>query len=77
MLCENPTGHSNGTKKLKSEAQATNKGETERKLQVLEAELMEIRERYLHISLKYAESEAQREQLQLKMKASNERRSWF
>lgn len=49
----------------------------EHKLHLLEAELIEIRERYLHMSLKYAEVEAQREQLVMKLKATTDRRTWF
>lgn len=43
----------------------------------LEAELKDLREKYFHMSLKYAEVEAQREQLVMKLKATNGRRSWF
>ncbi|GFQ04041.1 hypothetical protein PHJA_002548000 [Phtheirospermum japonicum] len=44
---------------------------TEHKISQLEAELLEIRERYLGISLKYAEVEAQREHLVMELKALN------
>lgn len=44
----------------------------------LEAELKDIRERYFHISLKYAEVEHQREELVMKLKAAkNSGRRWF
>lgn len=43
----------------------------------LETELSELQERYLHMSLKYAEVEAQREELVLKLKAVGPGRSWF
>ncbi|KAM0042608.1 putative NT-type C2 domain-containing protein [Helianthus debilis subsp. tardiflorus] len=43
----------------------------------LERELSELQERYLHMSLKYAEVEAQREELVLKLKAIGPGRSWF
>lgn len=43
----------------------------------LEAELSELQERYLNMSLKYAEVEAQREELVLKLKAVGPARSWF
>ncbi|XP_038889200.1 major antigen-like isoform X2 [Benincasa hispida] len=44
----------------------------------LEAELKDIRERYFHISLKYAEVEHQREELVMKLKAAkNGGRRWF
>ncbi|KAL0403598.1 UNVERIFIED_CONTAM: hypothetical protein Sradi_2000600 [Sesamum radiatum] len=51
--------------------ETTGTSKTEYKVTLLEAELQEIRERYLQISLKYAEVEAQREQLVMKLKALN------
>ncbi|XP_011101522.1 restin homolog [Sesamum indicum] len=57
---------------IKSEPkETTGTSNTENKISLLEAELQEIRERYLQISLKYAEVEAQREQLVMKLKALN------
>ncbi|KAG6404581.1 hypothetical protein SASPL_136831 [Salvia splendens] len=47
------------------------KGENERKIKRLEAELQEIRERYFDMSLNYAEVEDQREQLVMKLRAFN------
>lgn len=41
-----------------------------RRCQVLEAELDEMRERYFQISLKYAEVEAQREELVMRLKST-------
>ncbi|XP_024969161.1 myosin-3-like [Cynara cardunculus var. scolymus] len=43
----------------------------------VETELKELQERYLHMSLKYAEVEAQREELVSKLKAVRPGRSWF
>ncbi|XP_071705862.1 uncharacterized protein [Rutidosis leptorrhynchoides] len=43
----------------------------------LETELKELQERYLHMSLKYAEVEAQREDLVSKLKAVRPGKSWF
>lgn len=43
----------------------------------LEVELRDLRERYFQMSLKYAEVEAQREELVLKLKSVKNRRSWF
>ncbi|CAH1430404.1 unnamed protein product [Lactuca virosa] len=43
----------------------------------LKAELNELQERYLNMSLKYAEVEAQREDLVLKLKNLGPTRSWF
>ncbi|KAI3470538.1 hypothetical protein Pfo_027201 [Paulownia fortunei] len=56
----------------KSESKDTiDTAKTEYKISLLEAELQEIRDRYLQISLKYAEVEVQREQLVMKLKALN------
>lgn len=44
---------------------------------LLETELNELQERYLHMSLKYAEVEAQREELVSKLKAVKPGKSWF
>ncbi|XP_071729115.1 uncharacterized protein [Rutidosis leptorrhynchoides] len=52
------------------------KDEANKKEQKLEAELNELQERYLNMSLKYAEVEAQREELVLKLKGSGPARSW-
>ncbi|KAK1382571.1 putative EEIG1/EHBP1 N-terminal domain-containing protein [Heracleum sosnowskyi] len=50
----------------------------EKRMSLLETELKELRELYLHKSLKCAEVEAQREQLVMKLKTSNgHRRNWF
>lgn len=46
------------------------------KVSSLEAELREIQERYSQMSLKYAEVEAEREELVMKLKTVNSR-SWF
>lgn len=43
----------------------------------LELELQDLREQYFQMSLKYAEVEAQRAELVLKLKTSTNRRSWF
>lgn len=53
------------------------KDEESNKEHKLEAELNELQERYLNMSLKYAEVEAQREELVLKLKATGPGRSWF
>ena len=46
-------------------------------LSFLELELQDLREQYFQMSLKYAEVEAQRAELVLKLKTSTDRRSWF
>ncbi|KAL9257789.1 hypothetical protein AKJ16_DCAP14334 [Drosera capensis] len=43
----------------------------------LELELRDLRERYFKMSLKYAEVEAQREELVMKMKTMSTKRRWF
>lgn len=48
----------------------------ERTKSTLEAELSDIRERYLQMSLKYAEVEAQREELVMKLKGVKSIRRW-
>lgn len=44
---------------------------------LLEAELKDLRERYFQMSLKYAEVEAQREDLVMKLKAVKSGKRWF
>lgn len=45
----------------------------------LEAELIDIQERYFHLSLKYAEVETEREELVMKLKSSSSktRKGWL
>ncbi|KAL0927183.1 hypothetical protein M5K25_001346 [Dendrobium thyrsiflorum] len=48
------------------------------KISSLETELKEMRERYLHMSLQYAEVEAQREELVMQLKsAAKKDKKWF
>ncbi|XP_022745383.1 flagellar attachment zone protein 1-like isoform X2 [Durio zibethinus] len=47
------------------------------KASAFETELKELRERYLEMSLKYAEVEDEREQLVMQLKAASGRKSWF
>lgn len=47
------------------------------KIASLEAELKDMKERYLHMSLQYAQVEAQREELVLKLKSMQKERRWF
>ncbi|GKB39712.1 hypothetical protein Tco_0884654 [Tanacetum coccineum] len=61
---------------LQVQNEAINK-ESKHNTSSLEIELNELQERYLHMSLKYAEVEAQREELVLKLKAVGPGRSWF
>lgn len=61
---------------LEVDAKAVKK-EHDKDTSLLEIELKELQERYLHMSLKYAEVEAQREELVLKLKAVKPGKSWF
>ncbi|MFS7960225.1 putative NT-type C2 domain-containing protein [Helianthus anomalus] len=65
LVSEGPARESDVNKEHKNEVSS------------LERELSELQERYLHMSLKYAEVEAQREELVLKLKAVGPGRSWF
>ncbi|KAI0528687.1 hypothetical protein KFK09_001229 [Dendrobium nobile] len=47
------------------------------KISSLETELKEMRERYLHMSLQYAEVEAQREELVMQLKSAKKDKKWF
>lgn len=49
----------------------------ERTKSMLEAELRDIQERYFHMSLKYAEVEAMREELVMKLKATRKQKGWL
>ncbi|GAB2276833.1 hypothetical protein Dimus_011546 [Dionaea muscipula] len=64
-----------------SDAQPASDGVDEkrqgRSMLSLEIELRDLRERYFQMSLKYAEVEAQREELVMKMKSMNTKRRWF
>ncbi|XP_057472111.1 uncharacterized protein LOC130760697 [Actinidia eriantha] len=77
LLSEKPIGRSDSNNKFEVANQAIGKEENEQKAALLETELGEIRERYFQISLKYAEVEAQREQLVMKLKAVNSGKRWF
>ncbi|GFZ14602.1 hypothetical protein Acr_24g0007920 [Actinidia rufa] len=77
FLSEKPIGRSGSSNKFEFANQAIGKDENEQKAALLETELREIRERYFQMSLKYAEVEAQREQLVMKLKAVNSGKRWF
>ncbi|XP_074591116.1 uncharacterized protein LOC141847021 [Curcuma longa] len=47
------------------------------RISALETELKEMRERYLHISLQYAQVEAQREELVMQLKSVKKEKRWF
>ncbi|KAG1362621.1 putative myosin-11 [Cocos nucifera] len=47
------------------------------KISLLEAELKDIRERYLQMSIQYAEVEVEREELVMKLNSTNKEKRWF
>ncbi|XP_029124592.1 myosin-11 isoform X2 [Cajanus cajan] len=49
----------------------------ERTKSILEEELRDIQERYFHMSLKYAQVEAEREELVMKLKATKNKKGWL
>ncbi|XP_022640378.1 myosin-11 isoform X2 [Vigna radiata var. radiata] len=66
----------NGPLKSMAEEVVT-KEKFERIKSVLEADLRDIQERYFHMSLKYAEVEAEREELVMKLKATKNKKGWL
>lgn len=54
-----------------------NANENTDKISSLEAELREMKERYLNMSLQYAEVEAQREGLVMQLKSMKKEKRWF
>ncbi|XP_031285176.1 A-kinase anchor protein 9-like [Pistacia vera] len=66
----------NGRKSV-AEGEVVTKERFERTKSSLESELRDIRERYLQMSLKYAEVEAQREELVMKLKIAKNGKRWF
>ncbi|KAI6697993.1 hypothetical protein NL676_018112 [Syzygium grande] len=74
-----PGGHPppDSPRKATPEGEIVMRKKFERTKSRLESELRDIRERYLHMSLKYAEVEAQREELVMKLKASQSAKRWF
>ncbi|KAK1284019.1 hypothetical protein QJS10_CPB21g00287 [Acorus calamus] len=48
-----------------------------RRTSSLEAELKDLRERYFNMSIKYAQVEAEREELVMKLKTPKKERRWF
>ncbi|KAF8397769.1 hypothetical protein HHK36_016691 [Tetracentron sinense] len=77
LLSEGENRDADVPKKLTSEGEAVKKEGYEHKTSSLEAELRDIRERYFEMSLRYAELEAQREELVMKLKSVNSGKRWF
>lgn len=76
LLSEGEGGRANAPRKSTFEG-AVAKESDERTKSSLEAELRDIRERYLHMSLKYAQVESEREELMMKLKETKNGRRWF
>lgn len=72
---EERRGHSTASKKSDGDSEMVKRFEHTKAL--LETELKDIRERYFQMSLKYAEVEAQREDLVMKLKAVKSGKRWF
>ncbi|PKI48542.1 hypothetical protein CRG98_031063 [Punica granatum] len=64
-------------RKSTPEGEVVTKEKFERTKSSLESELIELRERYSQMSLRYAEVEAQREELVMKLKAARSAKRWF
>ncbi|KAA8516614.1 hypothetical protein F0562_016880 [Nyssa sinensis] len=77
LLPVGQNGHAAAARKSTAEGEVVAKERYERTKSSLETELRDIRERYLHMSLKYAEVEAQREDLVMKLKAVKNGKRWF
>lgn len=65
------------SQRLSPEGEVVSKEKFECTRSSLESELVELRERYSQMSLRYAEVEAQREELVMKLKAARSTRRWF
>ncbi len=76
-MSESQNGHTHSHTKSTAEDDIVTKDSNGRTNSSLEAELIDIRERYLNMSLKYAEVENQREELVMKLKAAKNVKRWF
>ncbi|KAL0375002.1 UNVERIFIED_CONTAM: hypothetical protein Sradi_3415900 [Sesamum radiatum] len=65
------------SKKPAADGEVVARERYERTKSSLETELRDLRERYLEMSLKYAEVEAEREDLVMKLKATRGGKKWF
>ncbi|KAF7804384.1 golgin subfamily B member 1-like [Senna tora] len=70
LLSQLQNNQANAPMKSMGGGELVTKENFERTKSMLEAELRDIQERYLHMSLKYAEVEAQREELVMKLKVT-------
>lgn len=78
LQSQEQNNHANIPQKSTSGEEVVTKEKFERTKSMLEAELRDIQERYFHMSLKYAEVEAQREELVMKLKkAKTNKKGWL
>ncbi|KAK8685542.1 hypothetical protein V6N13_041542 [Hibiscus sabdariffa] len=77
MLSKGQISQSNTSRKPSIEGEVVEKEKYERTKSYLEVELSDIREQYLQMSLKYAEVQAQREELVMKLKGVKSIKMWF
>lgn len=73
---QDQNNQANASVKCLSEEVVT-KEKFERTKSMLEEELRDIQERYFHMSLKYAEVEAEREELVMKLKVAKNKKGWL
>ncbi|GFS45827.1 hypothetical protein Acr_00g0098430 [Actinidia rufa] len=77
LSSEGRNNHSATLRKTTAEGEVVAKERYERTKSSLEAELRDLRERYSQMSLRYAEVEAEREDLVMHLKASKNGKKWF
>lgn len=77
ILSESRNNHRTIAVKSTAEGDVVTNEKYERTKSMLEAELRDLRERYFHMSLKFAEVETQREELVMKLKGVKNGRRWF
>ena len=76
-MSDGRNGHADALRKSTPDSEQVSKEKFERIKSSLQAELRDIRERYSDMSLKYAEVEAQREELVMKLKTAKTGKRWF
>ncbi|CAK7343268.1 unnamed protein product [Dovyalis caffra] len=77
LKSEGRKNYTRSPRKPTIEGEVVPKEKFERTKSSLESELRDIQERYFHMSLKYAEVEAKREELVMKLKTSNSGKRWL
>ena len=77
LSSEGRNNHSATLRKTTAEGEVVAKERYERTKSSLETELRDLRERYSQMSLRYAEVEAEREDLVMQLKVSKNGKKWF